>query len=48
MVVHSITMVNEHALAGGDTMRNTSHPIDILTRVQYTRSASLNGTHVGS
>lgn len=48
MVVHSITMVNEHALAGGDTMRNTSHPIDIPTRVQYTRSASLDGTRVGS
>lgn len=39
-------MLDENALASRATLRNTSHPIDILTRVQYTRSASLDGTRV--
>jgi hypothetical protein len=48
MAVHTITMVDEHGLAPRAPQRNTSHPIDIPTRVQYTRSASLDGTRVGS
>ena len=46
MVVHTIRIVDENTLAPRAPQRNTSHPIDILTRVQHTRSASLNGMRV--
>jgi hypothetical protein len=34
MVVHSITMVNEHALAGGDTMDKTQ-AIPLIFPLEY-------------
>jgi hypothetical protein len=45
-VIYHIAMLDENALAPRAALRNTSHPIDILTRVQHTRSASLNGTRI--